>query len=73
MGSVSQSEFPVSLSQHVDFTSGLLYSSTPHPPKGSILVELKIIEFSDRMRTGISILAPAAAIKTGFKPLFPFS
>ena len=62
LGSVSRAEFPVSLSNHAGFTPRLLYSSTHH----SIwkLVELKMLDFSDRTRTGISILKSAGAQKT---------
>ena len=59
LGSASGDEFPVSLRNHVGFTPRLLYSST-HQKVLPILVELKMLDFSDCTRTGISILVSAA-------------
>ena len=65
--SASRAEFPVSLSNHVGFTPRLLYSSTHHSQKVlpiCKLVELKMLDFSDRTRTGISILTSAPDVYT---------
>ena len=55
-----RAEFPlISLNNHVGFTPRLLYSSTHHSSESLSLcelVELKMLDFSDRTRTGISIL-----------------
>ena len=63
LGSASRAEFPISLSNHAGFTPWLLYSSTHHSLEGFIqlaLVELKMLDFGDPTRTGISILTSAA-------------
>ena len=63
LGSASRAEFPVSLSNHVGFTPRLLYSRTHHSPESLPiwkLVELKMLDLSDQMRTSISILTSAA-------------
>ena len=63
LGSASGAKFPVSLSNHVGFMPRLLFSSTHHSPESLThlkLVKLKMLDYSDRTRTGISILTSAA-------------
>ena len=62
LGSASRVEFPITRSSHVGLTPRLLYSSTHHSQKVlpiGKLVELKMLDFSDCTRTGISILTSA--------------
>ena len=62
LGSASSAEFPVSLRSHVGFTPWLIYSSTHPAPEGFIHLktfELKMLDFSGHMRTGISIFTLA--------------
>ena len=57
-------KFPVSLSNHVGFTPWLLSGNTLPTPQKDLsnwrLVELNLLDFSNRTRTGISILTSAA-------------
>ena len=61
LGSASVAEFPIYLSNYVGFTPRLLSTAATLPIWK--LVELNVLDFSDRTRTGISdddleIIAP---------------